>query len=751
MLTGLAFSWLHTFPCHADPVLNSGSTTTAAAGAATTTAAPAGDSSSVSADTYIRCSCCQRSCHVTCLPAEQQQHLAAWAAAPPDSGGRDQNARSSRRIRSPRGQKKQQQAKQAASELEQQQQEEYQRLCRPVQPYFCSPGCKQTATELARQCARGVIQLEALADGTPVCWQLIQPAAVAAALAAAAAPAAQPDSSSTPATADAAAAPASVGEAREALAGAFAGAAPPVAPLPVSALLGTGVAPGYSQQQAEVLCQVLRDAQVLLSQQLGPVWEVRTYQQTLPWLLSGLRQPTPGGLLDLSHVHVAVLWVGSTLAAAALLRVHGGEGGVLEVTLAATSQQLQHRQLGRMLVGAVERFGMEACGVKQAWMPALGGVVKPCVGVSLLPGWEREDGVRGRMQLAPGCSLKLLGLDSSSGSSLGGTAAAGAAGRRRARQAAEDAAQKVPKGVAACWALKLSYGRAANVTDWLQLTTCPLLRYSYVPFVSKHLEPKTMLPVPQFKPQQLVMPPMLPPLPPQMQMQPHFAMHRQLPPPYPLQQRPLPMHPMMPLQPHQQHLFGPPHQQHQQQLVAPPPYQQQPQQPMLPLGSGSTGSAAAGVGGAEQLQGGMLGQQLSQQPEPPAAIFGAMGGDQGAAAAAAAAAAPAVNSTQEQQQEGKGADATSSAAAAQPQQQQEAQQGQQQLPQAQPSAPAQTAPSKRQQWKEQVMQQFLAQQRGAAAPVAAKDAQAEPGAADPAADDSNKAPAGDVDMQDAAT
>lgn len=710
----------------ADPVVSASSTnsTPDAAAAAAAPADPnAADMIASSGTKYIRCCCCQRACHIKCLPEEQQQLLAAsWAATRQDSTDRDQAkaGRGAKRLRSPRGKKQQ------GKQEEEQQQDEQERLSWPVPPFFCSPGCKQTATALAQCCTLGAVQLDALPDGTPICWQLIQPAAVAAALAASAAalpsnaaagPA--PDGAAdmtveAPVAADAAGQ--SAAEARSALADAFAGADPPPAPVPASALLGTGIAPAYTQQQAHVLAQVLRDAQHLLAVQLGPVWEVRTFQHCLPWLLSGLRQPTPGGLLDLSHMHLAVLWVGSTLAAAALLRVHGGEGGgVLEVTLAGTTPQLQHRRLGRMLVGTVERFAMDACKVKQAWMPALGGVVKPCVGVSLLPGWERPDGERGRLQLAPGCSTKLLGLDVSAGSNLGAAAAASRG------QAAEEAAQKVPKGVASCWALKLQFGRAANVTDWLRLTKCPLLRYSYVPFVSKRLEPQTMLPMPHFRKQQLARPPPLPPLPPQMQMQPRLAMPQMLLPPYAMQQQQ--QRPMVPpMQPVAQPV--PPHQQQEETMAPAMPIQQQQGVPQGP---------AAGVGAGAVPEGG-------QQPvygQQAAAAAGGQGPDAGEAHG--------ISSQAEQQQapaQQPPAAAAATAATTDPvgkQQEGEQPQQPQQEQQAGTGNPA-PAPSKRQQWKEEMMRQFLSQQRafGSAAPQvqqsAAAKQQQQPSAAG-AADD----------------
>jgi hypothetical protein len=688
-LTTHCCSWLHCL-LYTDPVVSSSSSGTQQPA----TAAPGhGDQSTLNTAAHIRCCSCQRACHVACLPDEVQQQLLAWAAAPQDSTDRDQNkaAPGGKRIRSPRGKKQQSKQDQEEEQQRLQQQQEKERLSRPIPAYFCSAGCKQTATALAKQCAQGLVQLDALPDGTPMCWQLIQPAAVAAALAAAPQPAASSGASAAAADAAGDAATGGAAGARAKLADVFAGAADPPAPVPPSALLGTGVAPAYTLQQAVVLVQVLRDTQQLMSDQLGPAWEVRTYQHCLPWLLSGLRQPTPGVLLDLSHFHVAVLWVGSTLAAAALLRVHGSEGGgVLEVTLAATTPLLQHRRLGRMLVAAVERFALEGCRVKQAWMPALGGVVKPCVGVSVLPGWQIDDGVRGRLQLAPGCSTKVLGLDSSSGSSAG-VAAAGSRG-----QAAEDAAQKVPKGVASCWALKLSYGRAGNTADWLQLTKCPLLRYSYVPFVSKRLDPQTMLPMPQFRRMQPAKPPPLPPLPPQMPLQPRFGMPQVLPPPYLMQQRPTMPWPMM-----------------QQQL---PPF---PMQQPMQQGPGQlhqqAGGVPVGMAGAGAVPEGVMPQSAadagSRQPEGLNGTLTAAADAPGSSLSGLAQQHLSQQSQQQQDvealQQAAGATAMNGAVPQQPAAHQQSQQG-----------PASgSAASKRQQWKEQQMQQFLAQQRAFAPPA----------------------------------
>lgn len=403
--------------CHADPGSSSGSVS------------PSGSSSSG----LVRCCCCQQACHVTCLPTALSQQYLQQAAAPTPQ----KSSKASR-----------------TKKTGQQQQAQQQLL---LEPYFCSPACQQVASHVAQRCAQGLVQVDALADGTPVCWQLIQPAAVAAALlppseAAAAVVAASFAGSPVKSPPKAVFTP---GKKRPGKATAA------VSPAPAIGLLGTGIAPAYSRSQAEVLAQVLRDVQQLMQQQLGPAWEVRTFQDTLPWIISGLRCNTPGGLVDLSHFHVAALWVGSTLSAAALVRLHGT--AMLEVSLAATLEQLQHKQLGRLLVSCVERFALETCKVRQAWMPALGGVVKPCVGVSVLHSWERPAGVREPMQLSPRCSLKLLGLK------VEDYAAPADAGSSGQQQQVLNSQQQTPKDLKSCWALQLRYGPAPSVIDWLQV------------------------------------------------------------------------------------------------------------------------------------------------------------------------------------------------------------------------------------------------------------------------------------------
>lgn len=46
--------------------------------------------------------------------------------------------------------------------------------------WFCSSSCRGVSNSLAKACMRGVVALSPLEDGTPVGWQLVQGAAVAA-------------------------------------------------------------------------------------------------------------------------------------------------------------------------------------------------------------------------------------------------------------------------------------------------------------------------------------------------------------------------------------------------------------------------------------------------------------------------------------------------------------------------------------------------------------------------------------------
>lgn len=217
-----------------------------------------------------------------------------------------------------------------------------QRLLQKQEPWLCSDSCRTISRHLAQLCSQGMMQVDALSDGTPVSWQLIQPAAVALA-----------------------SQPYHAGAAQDRQYG-----------------CSTAHAPGYSAHDAALLKQVLADAGSILFRQLGPVHDVRTWQDTLPWLLSGLRRKTPGGLVDVSNTHVAVLWVGATVVSVSVVRVFGK--GMYEVLLSATAPGLQGKQLGKLLARCVEQ-SLRSVNVGFSAMAA---VIRPAVGISLVPPFE---------------------------------------------------------------------------------------------------------------------------------------------------------------------------------------------------------------------------------------------------------------------------------------------------------------------------------------------------------------------------
>ena len=284
---------------------------------------------------WVQCGCCGKVRHLGCLPLSQRkQHQGQWLA--------------------------------------------------PTGVWMCSEVCKGVSMQLARQCAQGLVQVDELAEGTPVSWQLICPAAVAMGVAGDGEEGQQQlgqkeeqqqkseghDQQQQVAEAGADTEEAAAGGERH---------APAAAPADCAVICSLGHVPGYTAAQAQVLGQVLRDVQVLFRQQLGRVVDVRTRQDVLPWLLSGLMlegvwgtkeaaaagagggdsSASGSGEMDLSNMHVAVLWVGSSLVAAALVRVFGK--GVMEVPLMATLGGLHGKQLGGLLGKCLEGF---AAGMK---------------------------------------------------------------------------------------------------------------------------------------------------------------------------------------------------------------------------------------------------------------------------------------------------------------------------------------------------------------------------------------------------
>jgi hypothetical protein len=164
-------------------------------------------------------------------------------------------------------------------------------------------------------------------------------------------------------------------------------------------------------------------------------------------------------------------------------------------------------QLGRLLLSCVERFALETCKVKQAWMPALNNVAKPSTGLSLLPTWDWQPGLRKQLQLAQACSVNILGLSTAlaaAGSSEGGSSSSNHTPKEQQQEQQQQQQQQQQqslchKDAQTCWGNHLKYGPAPSVADWMQLPKHLLLRYSYVPFIMKRLSGDTLLPLPKFE------------------------------------------------------------------------------------------------------------------------------------------------------------------------------------------------------------------------------------------------------------
>lgn len=377
---------------------------------------------------HVKCCSCHRAYHIGCLPPSLHTVYAAAAAAVAAAAAAVQQQNHQQQLKRPNL------ASSANGTAAEQLPQASSSAGAGLPPFFCSAACERAAVAAATTAARGVQQVGVLTDGTPLSWQLIHPAAAAAPLA---------------------------------------------PPGHAAMLLGTGAAPQYSAPQAAVLAAVLRDAHALLRGAAGQMPEVRSLQDALPWLVGGLRQQTEGGLLDLSGMHVAVLWVGATLASAALLRLHGPD---MELVLVATQPELQRHRLAATLVACLERFAVLEARATCAWAPALGGRALPRVGASVLPtGWEQsgddaaaDDGKRRQVQPLAYSAPALLGLLSP----LAADAAACVASRLKDARL---------RGTEAAWACRVGYGAAPDLQCWLKLGQLPLLRYSFVPFLTKLL------------------------------------------------------------------------------------------------------------------------------------------------------------------------------------------------------------------------------------------------------------------------
>ncbi|GAB4814380.1 hypothetical protein N2152v2_001426 [Parachlorella kessleri] len=162
--------------------------------------------------------------------------------------------------------------------------------------WFSSQAAELASWQLAQLCSRGLVPVGALGDGTPLTFQLVRGAAVA-----------QPEDCS-------------------------------------------GYAPWYNDIQRQQLRQALSAAAHILQSCYQPVHDSRTGGNATLWMLRGAS--LAGGELDFSAMHTALLYAGSSLVAAACLRLHGPS--TAEVPLLAVRPEVQRNKLGSALLAVLE-------------------------------------------------------------------------------------------------------------------------------------------------------------------------------------------------------------------------------------------------------------------------------------------------------------------------------------------------------------------------------------------------------------
>jgi hypothetical protein len=335
------------------------------------------------------------------------------------------------------------------------------------------------AREVAAMCARGARHVSTLADGTPVCFQLVHPSAVFA-----------PEERL-------------VREEEQAAAAADGASAPTATTTTATTRccypLGTSsaaAAPRYSRAQRAVLAGVLRDARALLSAQLGPVTDVRTFDDVLPWMVAGVRVPPPPSppssalgrsLFDASAHHVAVLWAGGTLVSAAVVRFLGTS--LVETSMIATARAASGRRLGRTLMRCIERAAREA-GVGTAVLPAIGRssdqgpTVRHSVGVYATAPWPEAPDSRGALPV-PGRAQRAVEVVAGGGA---GEAAPSMGSATDPLPADERAL--VEESYKPIWGAILGYGVATGNAAWFLANFQGLLRVAHVPWMQRLTQPQ---------------------------------------------------------------------------------------------------------------------------------------------------------------------------------------------------------------------------------------------------------------------
>lgn len=119
-----------------------------------------------------------------------------------------------------------------------------------------------------------------------------------------------------------------------------------------------GYVPAYTDEQKAELRSVLSAARQILNSGYTKIYDSRTGDDVMPWLLKGSKISKDA---DYSSMHTAVLYAKGTLVAVALFRVFGS--GPAEVPLLVVRPEVRRQGLGRLMLGALEHL-LLACGAE---------------------------------------------------------------------------------------------------------------------------------------------------------------------------------------------------------------------------------------------------------------------------------------------------------------------------------------------------------------------------------------------------
>jgi hypothetical protein len=132
------------------------------------------------------------------------------------------------------------------------------------------------------------------------------------------------------------------------------------------------VMPAYSEAQKSDLRNILSAAFHLVHTVYTPLFDSRTGVDILPWLFRG-KTFTKSEFTDYSTMHVAVLYVGSTIAGVACVRSLGT--GIAEIPIFLVREELRRNRLGENFLAQIEKVLYHA-GIELIITPAM-----------ILPGW----------------------------------------------------------------------------------------------------------------------------------------------------------------------------------------------------------------------------------------------------------------------------------------------------------------------------------------------------------------------------